>query len=63
MRKQVLSGQDKECRNLLETFYSRDAHTCADIKSLSDDKRQDLEEQMQNLKMVNTTLNLIFAAC
>ena len=41
----------------------RDAHTCADIKSLSDDNRQDLEEQMQNLKMMNTTLKLIFDAC
>ncbi len=40
----------------------RDAHTCADIKSLPDGKRQHLEEQMQNLKMMNTTLKFIFDA-
>nr|CAA6827545.1 MAG: Unknown protein [uncultured Thiotrichaceae bacterium] len=53
----------KECRNLLAIFVKRDAHTCAEVKQLSDGKLLELEEKMQSLQMMHQTLEAISSAC
>ncbi|MDF1644054.1 MAG: Zn(2+)-responsive transcriptional regulator [Pseudomonadales bacterium] len=53
----------KECRNLLEIFHHRSAHTCAEVKSLSEIKLEELDQQMKNLKAMHQTLKAISDAC
>lgn len=53
----------KECRNLLEIFHHRDAHTCAEVKNLSESKLLELEQQLLNLKSMHQTLKAISDAC
>ena len=53
----------KECRDLLSIFVSRDAHTCAEVKDLSEQKLQDLDEQMKALATMHSTLKAISDAC
>jgi MerR family Zn(II)-responsive transcriptional regulator of zntA len=53
----------KECRNLLAIFVRRDAHTCAEVKQLSEDKLLELEDKMRSLEMMHQTLKAISDAC
>ena len=53
----------KECRDLLTIFVKRDSHTCAEVKSLSEDKLNQLELQMQELQSMHQTLKAISDAC
>ncbi len=53
----------QECRNLLAIFVRRDAHTCAEVKRLSEDKLQQLEDKMQALQRMHQTLRAISDAC
>ncbi|MBV1915793.1 MAG: Zn(2+)-responsive transcriptional regulator [Pseudomonadales bacterium] len=53
----------KECRNLLGIFHHRDAHTCAEVKQLSETKLEQLNQQMQNLMAMHQTLKAISDAC
>jgi len=53
----------KECQNLLAIFISRDKYTCAEVKTLADQKLQDLETQMQKITLMHNTLKSISNAC
>ena len=53
----------KECRELLAIFKQRNAHTCEDVKSLTVIKLQQIEQRMQDLKNMHTTLQQIGDAC
>lgn len=53
----------KECRDLLAIFVSRDAHTCAEVKHLSEEKLTQLEQQMEALQRMHQTLKAISDAC
>lgn len=53
----------KECRDLLAIFVRRDAHTCAEVKQLSEDKLLELQDKMQALQMMHQTLKAISDAC
>ncbi len=53
----------KECRDLLAIFVSRDAHTCAEVKGLSEEKLTQLEQQMEALQRMHQTLKAISDAC
>ena len=53
----------KECRDLLSIFVSRDAHTCEEVKTLSEQKLDDLQAQMQALANMHKTLKAISDAC
>lgn len=53
----------KECRDLLSIFVSRDAHTCAEVKSLSEEKLRQLQTQMEALQRMHQTLKAISDAC
>lgn len=53
----------KECRDLLAIFAKRDAHTCAEVKQLSEDKLMELQEKMQSLRRMHQTLKAISDAC
>lgn len=53
----------KECRDLLAIFVSRDAHTCAEVKNLSEEKLTQLEWQMEALQRMHQTLKAISDAC
>jgi MerR family Zn(II)-responsive transcriptional regulator of zntA len=53
----------KECQNLLAIFISRDKYTCAEVKTLADQKLQDLETQMQKITLMHNTLKSISDAC
>jgi MerR family Zn(II)-responsive transcriptional regulator of zntA len=53
----------KECRDLLSIFVTRDSHTCAEVKTLSEQKLADLQKQMQALATMHTTLKAISDAC
>ena len=53
----------KECRDLLAIFVSRDAHTCAEVKDLSEQKLDDLDAQMKALATMHSTLKAISNAC
>ena len=53
----------KECRDLLAIFVSRDAHTCAEVKDLSEEKLTQLEQQMEALQRMHQTLKAISDAC
>ena len=53
----------KECRDLLSIFVSRDAHTCAEVKSLSEEKLCELQQQMEVLQRMHETLKAISDAC
>jgi len=52
-----------ECRDLLSIFVSRDAHTCEEVKTLSEKKLDDLQTQMQALANMHKTLKAISDAC
>ena len=52
-----------ECRNLLSIFVSRDVHTCSEVKTLSEQKLDDLQTQMQALANMHKTLKAISDAC
>lgn len=52
-----------ECRDLLAIFVRRDAHTCAEVKSLAEDKLAQLQQQMQELQSMHTSLKAIADAC
>jgi MerR family Zn(II)-responsive transcriptional regulator of zntA len=52
-----------ECRDLLSIFVSRDAHTCSEVKTLSEQKLDDLQVQMQALANMHETLKAISDAC
>ena len=53
----------KECRNLLSIFVTRDSHTCSEVKTLSEQKLDDLQTQMQALANMHQTLKAISDAC
>lgn len=53
----------KECRDLLAIFVSRDAHTCAEVKDVSEEKLAQLEQQMEALQRMHQTLKAISDAC
>lgn len=53
----------KECRGLLGIFSSRDKHTCAEVKNLSELKLRDLEQKMHALTAMHQTLKVISDAC
>ena len=53
----------RECRNLLEIFHHRDAHTCAEVKDLSEQKLDELNQQMQHLTTMHKSLKAISDAC
>lgn len=52
-----------ECRDLLGIFTRRDAHTCEEVKTLSERKLEDLKKQMAALETMHTTLKAISDAC
>jgi MerR family Zn(II)-responsive transcriptional regulator of zntA len=52
-----------ECRDLLSIFTSRDSHTCSEVKTLSEQKLDDLQTQMQALAKMHETLKAISDAC
>ncbi|MEZ5536680.1 MAG: Zn(2+)-responsive transcriptional regulator [Thiolinea sp.] len=53
----------KECRDLLAIFVRRDAHTCAEVKQLSEAKLLELKDKMQALQAMHQTLKAISDAC
>lgn len=53
----------KECRQLLTIFQTRDTHTCAEVKDLTELKLQQIQQQMLELKAMHTTLKQINDAC
>ena len=52
-----------ECRDLLSIFVTRDAHTCAEVKTLSEAKLNDIQMQMKTLEAMHHTLQAISDAC
>ena len=53
----------KECRQLLTIFKTRDAHTCAEVKDLTEIKLLQLQQQMLELEAMHSTLKQIADAC
>ena len=53
----------REAGDLLAIFATRDAHTCAEVKVLSEEKLVSLERQMQQLTLMHKTLKAISDAC
>jgi len=53
----------KECRQLLTIFQTRDKHTCAEVKELTEIKLQQIQQQMLELEAMHTTLKQIADAC
>lgn len=53
----------RECKQLLSIFTSRDQYTCNDVKALAESKLSAIQQQMQALQQMHSTLQKISNAC
>ena len=53
----------RECKELLSIFISRDQHSCHDVKTLAENKLEEIQQQRLELEQMHHTLQKISNAC